>query len=165
MRVRAVFPGSFDPLTVAHLAICDAVRALEGVDEVHLALSRVALEKEGRAQQTIDDRVEAIDSCRSGRPWLRCVVTDAQLLADIATGYDILVIGADKWHQMHDVRFYGGSPHARDVALTRMPRLAIAPRGDVFLPDEVGDRLLAIGEELRSVSSTAVREGRDDWLA
>ena len=31
------------------------------------------------------------------------------------------VIGADKWHQLHDLAFYDGSEAARDAALARLP--------------------------------------------
>ena len=31
------------------------------------------------------------------------------------------VIGADKWHQLHDLGFYDGSEAARDAALARLP--------------------------------------------
>ena len=32
-------------------------------------------------------------------------------------GYDAIVLGADKWHQLHDPRFYGGSEAAMRTAL------------------------------------------------
>ena len=67
---------------------------------------------------------------RGRRPavgWLGVRTTEAQLLADIAEGYDVLIMGADKWHQVLDVRYYGGSGEARDAAVARLPRLAIAP--------------------------------------
>lgn len=164
MLRRAVFPGSFDPLTVAHLAIADAVRHQLAVDTVDLVISHVALGKEDRAS-AVQDRVDAIRGFREHRPWLDATATRAQLLVDIAHGYDVLVLGADKWHQIHDVRFYGGSRRARDEALSRLPAVAIAPRAGSDVP--AGDRvqLLRLPAEHREVSSTAVRAGREHWRA
>lgn len=162
---RAVFPGSFDPLTVAHVAIADAVHRQRGADRVDLAISVQALEKEGRAHQSVAARVAAIEDHAGERPWLGATVTEAQLLVDIADGYHLLVVGADKWHQLHDPRFYGGSAAARDRAIDRLPPLAIVPRGDVDLPDAVTGLLLDLPAEYRRVSSSAVRDGRDDWRA
>ncbi len=45
-----VYPGSFDPPTVAHLAIAEAARDQAGLDRVVLAVSRAALGKEQRRQ-------------------------------------------------------------------------------------------------------------------
>lgn len=162
--MRAVFPGSFDPLTVAHLAVADAVRDRPGVARVDLVLSRQALAKEGRAHRPVEDRAAHIESHATARPWLGAVVTDAQLLVDIAVGYDLLVVGADKWHQLHDSRFYGDSLDARDDALSRLPPLLVVPRAGIALPESEVE-ILRIEEHHRHVSSTAVRRGRDDWRA
>ena len=40
------------------------------------------------------------------------VVTDRVHLADIAAGYDALVLGADKWAQVLDPAFYESVPRA-----------------------------------------------------
>lgn len=162
--MRAAFPGSFDPLTVAHLAVADAVRERRAVERVDLVLSRQALEKEGRAHTPVEDRAEHIGSHSTDRPWLGAVITEAQLLVDIAAGYDLLVVGADKWHQLHDPRFYGDSERARDDALARLPRLLVVPRAGIELPNSV-DEILRIEDRHRHVSSTAVRRGRDEWRA
>lgn len=163
MTRRGVFPGSFDPLTVAHLAIADAARDRHRLEEVHLVVSHVALDKQDRRQAPIEERIAAIEAARaSGRPWLRAAATEAQLLADIAEGYDVLVVGADKWWQLHEVRFYG-SEEAMRAALDRLPELAVAPRAGVHLPEEV--ELLDVDPVHHEVSSTAVRAGRHDWRA
>ena len=46
---RGVYPGSFDPLTIAHLAIAEAAVHEAPLDHLDLALSRSALGKEGGA--------------------------------------------------------------------------------------------------------------------
>jgi cytidylyltransferase-like protein len=161
-----VYPGSFDPLTTAHVAIAEAAIARFGLERLDLVLSRVALAKEDRAQASLARRVAAIERAASSRPQLGAVVTDSQLLADIAAGYDVCVLGADKWHQLHDLAFYRGSLAERDAALARLPTLAVAPRAGVPLPAP-GDGLvvLEIDPSFHGVSSTAVREGRHDWRA
>jgi hypothetical protein len=161
-----VYPGSFDPLTTAHLAIADAALAHFELEHLDLVLSRVSLAKEHVPQAPVDERLGAIARITSDRPQIRGQVTDEQLLADIAEGYDVCVVGADKWHQLHDVRFYGGSSAARDAALARLPTLAVAPRRGFSLPPPTaGVVLLDLPSHLQEVSSTAVREGREDWRA
>jgi hypothetical protein len=160
------FPGSFDPLTTAHLAIADAAVAAHGLQRLDLVMSAVALAKEDGGHAPLADRVATIEALIAGRTELRVATTEAQLIADIAEGYDVCVVGADKWHQLHDVGFYGGSADARDAALARLPRLAIAPRDGVDLPAEVAELVLAVDPVHGEVSSTGVRSsGREEWRA
>lgn len=165
MPRHGVFPGSFDPLTVAHLAIADAAREQCGLDVVDLVISHVALAKEDRRQAPVAERLDAIGSATADRPWLRARATTHQLLADIAAGYDLLVVGADKWPQLHDPRFYDGSPEAMRTALDRLPPVAVAPRAGVALPAGTAVTVLDVDPAHREVSSTAVRAGRSEWRA
>ena len=99
------------------------------------------------------------------RPWLGWRVTDAQLLVDVAAGYDVLVVGADKWAQVVDPAWYGGSEVARDDAVARLPaRIAVVSRPP--FPDVAGPVVpLVLDDDVyQSVSSTAVRNGRLDWM-
>jgi hypothetical protein len=161
-----VFPGSFDPLTTAHLAIADAVTDALGLERLDLVMSEVALAKEHRGHASLEHRLAAIAAAAVGRPHLRGLVTSRRLIADIAEGYDVCVVGADKWHQLHDVAFYGGSSEARDAALARLPRLAVAPRPGVAAPTLSGDAvLLDLDPAFGEVSSSAVRDGREEWRA
>jgi Cytidylyltransferase-like len=162
----AAFPGSFDPLTVAHLAIVDAAVAQLELVRVDLVLSEVAIDKDHGGHASLAERVAAIEAAaRDGRTWLHARVTTDRLIADIALGYDVCVVGADKWHQLFDARFYGGSAAARDAAVARLPLLAVAPRDGSAPPHGDGFVLLDLAPEHRVVSSTAVRAGRDDWRA
>lgn len=162
---RGAYPGSFDPCTVAHLAIAAAAREQLDLDRVDLVLSAVALAKEHLDVTPVDERAIALRALARRRPWLGVVVTDRQLVADIAEGYDAVVMGADKWIQLHDLRFYGGSPSARDAALARLPTVAVAPRAGAAIPCDHDVVVLDLPPELREVSSTAVRQGRRDWAA
>ncbi len=165
MARRGVFPGSFDPLTVAHLAIADAAHHLGRLDRLDLVVSQVALAKEHRVQAPVAARLAAIDEATVDRPWLGARSTAAQLLVDIAAGYDLLVVGADKWLQLHDPRFYGDSVDAMRAAIERLPPLAVAVRGGVALPEDLDALVLDVGSDHHHVSSTAVRAGRRDWQA
>jgi nicotinic acid mononucleotide adenylyltransferase len=160
-----VLPGWFEPLYTADLAFAEAAVAAHGLERLDLVMSAVALEKEDGGHEPLDRRTAAIEAVIADRPHLRAGTTEAQLIADIAEGYDVCIVGADKWHQLHDVRFYGGSAAARDAALVRLPPLAIAPRDGVVLPDEVAHLVLVVGPEHGEVSSTAVRHGREEWRA
>jgi len=151
-----VYPGSFDPLTIAHLAIAEAATNAAGLERIDLALSNVALGKETTARASVAARAAAIERAARSRPWLGVVTTDAQLIADIAAGYDVVVMGADKWAQVRDPAWYDGDPERRDAALAALPRVLVAPRPGF---DVVGAEVLDIDPEHAHVSSTRARAG------
>ena len=159
----SVFPGSFNPLTVGHLAVAEAARHHHRLGRIDLVISTVPLAKEDHPDLApVGDRVAAIEAAAEARPWLTAVVTEVQLVVDIAAGYDVVVMGADKWAQLHDPRFYGGDPAARDAAVRRLPTPAVAPRPPYPVPDQ---HRLDVPEWVAEVSATAVRSGRHDWRA
>jgi hypothetical protein len=155
--MRGAYPGTFDPPTVAHLAIAEAAREQCGLDGVDFVLNRRPLGK--GMVRPLATRVAMLEAVAATRPWLSVTVTDDVHLADIASGYDVLVLGADKWAQVVDPSFYA-SVEERDAALGRLPRLAVAPRDDLPLPD--GGVVLDV--DLSHVSSTAARAGRADLV-
>lgn len=165
------YPGSFNPPTVAHLAVAEAARDAAGLDRVDLVLSRHALGKPGLVVPTVEDRLDLLTEIAATRPWLGVVVSDHQLIADLAAGYDAVVMGADKWRQVDDPAWYGGDPALRDAALARLPHVLVAPREDDPVEPQFGAgpavTVLAVAEGHRQVSATAVREGQhgaEDWL-
>jgi hypothetical protein len=158
---RAAFPGSFDPLTLAHLGIAEVARDRYVLDRVDLVISRVALAKEHKAGERLDERVEAIQRARHSRPWLGLLVTELQLVSDIAEGYDLVIVGADKWAQLHDPSFHP-SPAHHAGALEKLPTPVIVPRSPHPVPDE---HRLDVPEHLTLMSSSGVREGRVEWMA
>jgi predicted RNA-binding protein with PIN domain len=106
--------------------------------------------------------------------------TDKQLIADIAAGYDAVVMGADKWAQVRDPAWYGGDASARDAALAALPRVLVAPRpgfdvdladlgdGSVDRPDDptrARPALLDIHPDHAHVSSTRARAGEQHLVA
>jgi len=138
---RAVYPGSFNPPTVAHLA-------------------QVALAKEAVVRPPFAERVEVVRQSVVDIDWLSVVVTEQQLIADIAADYDVVIMGADKWQQIQDAGFYT-SPEHRDAALASLPELAIAARPPHEVPTE---HLLTVDPAMVEVSSTSARSGRSEWM-
>ena len=155
-----VYPGTFDPLTIAHLAVADAAVDQLGLSRLDLVISRRALGKEHLDEATIERRVHAVSEVIADRPELAIVVADAQLLVDIARGYDAVVMGADKWAQVIDPAWYGDDPDARDAAVAALPRVAVAPRLGWSAPDAFR---LEVPEHVAEVSASAVRDGRHEW--
>ena len=88
------------------------------------------------------------------------VVVESRLVADIAAGYDVVIMGADKWAQVNDPIWYDGDPIARDGALARLPLVVVAPRAGFDVPDELR---LPMPSGFEHVSATGVRAGRSDW--
>ena len=150
------YPGSFNPPTVAHLAVADAGRRQAGLVRVDLVLSQAALGKPAGVGPSVGERRKVLEAVAATRPWLGVVVTNARLIADIAAGYDAVLLGADKWAQLLDAAWYGGSAAARDDALAALPRVLVAPRAGERPP---GVELLDLPDHVRDVSASAVRDG------
>jgi Cytidylyltransferase-like len=173
----AVYPGSFDPPTVAHLAIVEA--ALGHADRVRLVLSEVALGKEVPPGGTsVEVRREVLEAAIDRRRGVEVGVTAARLVVDIAeeAGADAVVVGSDKWAQVVDPSWYGGSVEARDAVLVRLPTVLLVPRAGAAtaaqpgpdrsapLPVAVEVVRLELPEALRTVSSTRARGGEADLM-
>lgn len=165
MTRRGVYPGSFNPPTVAHLAIAEAACEQHNLDRIDLVVSVVALAKEDVIHPRFDHRMDVLTEVASSRPWLEASVTEHQLLADISDGYDLLVVGADKWNQIQELRWYADAAD-RAAQLDRLPPVAVVDRPPHRIPPELR---LALPEErsamLAEVSSTGARSGNLDWMA
>ncbi len=156
------YPGSFNPATIAHVAVAEAAWQQCHLERVDLLLSRVTLGKESVVGPSVDERADALRQLLANRPWIGVVVTDAQLLVEVAHGYDILVMGADKWAQITQDRWYL-SVAERNAALAGLPPIAMAPRPPHIIPAHAVQ--LEISRQLWAVSSTGVRSGRNEWKA
>lgn len=157
---RGVYPGTFNPPTRAHLAVADAARQQRGLDRIDLALSRRPINKEHVDLPTFEHRVEVLQAVARRLGWLGVVVTEATLIVDIAAGYDVVIMGADKWEQVNDVRYYADEAAMAD-ALRRLPEVALAPRPPHTIPDGMA---LTLPDHFGEVSSTAVRSGRVEFM-
>jgi len=163
-----VYPGTFDPLTIAHLAVADAAVAQLALDRLVLALSLDPIGKSAADPRALAQRLEAIRA-RGGadRPWLEVATTEARLVGDICLGYDVCVLGADKWEQVLDPVHYP-STAAHDAALAALPTIAVAPRAGSTVsppPGVVELVVLDVPVHVGPVSSSGVRAGRTEWLA
>ena len=128
MTSVAAFPGSYNPPTVAHLAMAEATVRQCGVDRGRPgAVADGARQGVRWCDPTVDERAEVLRAVAATPAVARRRRDRRQLLADIADGYDVLVLGADKWEQVLDPAFYGDSVDAMQAAVARLPRLAVAP--------------------------------------
>jgi hypothetical protein len=160
------YPGTFNPPTVAHLAIAEAARRQGGLDRVDLLVSRLPLGKDP-AQPPLQRRLAVLDAIAAARPWLGVRLTDQQLIADVAAGYDAVVLGADKWVQINDLVWYANDGAVRNATLARLPRLLLAPRPPHALPTNLPPDalILTVDPDHGSVSSSEARAGRLEWMA
>lgn len=158
-----VYPGSFNPPTTAHLAIAAAARIQRRLDQVVLAHSHRVLGKDAVERPLFRHRVDVLESVAAELDWLATVVTEKRLLADIAEGYDLVIMGADKWHQIQELGWYGGDEAERDATLARLPDVAVAPRPPLVVPDEL--RLDLPPVSVDGISSSEARSGRLELMA
>ena len=158
--MRAVYPGSFNPPTIGHIAIANSAIQRFDISELHLVISTVALGKEKLTVPSVTDRIEILEKSIQLIPEASALETPKQLIADIAEGYDLVILGADKWAQLHDSTFYKDEQHMSEC-LSRLPKLAVAPRNGIAVPKEI---LLTVPEEINSISSSQVRRGKFEWM-
>jgi hypothetical protein len=163
------YPGTFNPPTVAHLAIAEAAHRQAGLDRVDLVVSETPLGKDAVVRPSLDERLVVLAEVAASRPWLGVARSSRRFVADLAEGYDAVVMGGDKWAQVCDPAWYGGSAERRDAFLRRLPRVIVVartghpqPRG---LPGGTPPvEVLEVGAEYAGVSSTQVRAGRAEWM-
>ena len=155
-----MYPGTFNPPTLAHLAIAEAAVEQRQLTRVDLALSRRPINKEHVDVPSFEHRVEVLEAVADRLGWLGVVVTEATLIVDIAEGYDVVVMGADKWEQVNDVRYYADAAALAD-ALRRLPEVAVAPRPPHAIPEGMG---LVLPDHYGAMSSSAVRAGRHELM-
>ena len=168
-----MYPGSFDPPTIAHVHLAETAIAQLGLDRVDFALSARTLGKDDSRLRPIDDRVAELTAISSGNARIGVTMTPHSLVADIAEGYQVIILGADKWHQVLDPVWYA-SIDARNEALQRLPLVALAARPPWTMPGENASADPPVGVDVvildtdpshHPVSATDVRAGREDWRA
>ena len=91
------------------------------------------------------------------------VVTELQYVSDIAEPYDVVIVGADKWNQLLDVRFHP-TPEAHDGGPGQAAHAARRARGRPWpVPDE---HRLDVPDAPRPRSAPPrSAQGRKDWMA
>lgn len=156
---RAIYPGSFNPPTIAHLELSRAVRNQRDCSVVVWSLTKLPLGKEGVRRPTIAERATVLQRVAARVDWLEVQVTEQQLLADIAQGFEVVVMGADKWHQINEIQWYG-SEAERDAAIAALPEIAVGPRPPYETPADLALALTGVAH----VSSSAARQGAVDLM-
>ncbi len=141
--------------------VAAAARQQHGLDVVVLTVSVAPLGKDTVLRPSFDDRLAVLQQWAATHRWLEVAVTHERLLADIADGFDVLILGADKYQQILDPLWYGG-PKARDAAMARLPQLAIAPRPPHASPP---DQTLELDPDVMDrYSSTLARAGHTELM-
>lgn len=136
-RSVGLLAGSFDPPTVAHVALAEGLR--REAELVLLVYSVRTLPKEGRAAPpllTEEARLEALRAVCARRPGILPAVCSHGLLADqVAAAAErfpgarlLLALGSDKALQLLDPRWYGDRDQVLDAlfALAEV-RYAVRP--------------------------------------
>ncbi len=139
-----LFPGSFNPLTDAHVALADAARTQARLDTLVWALAVVTVDKERVTRASVPDRLaQLVAFARPRRESVALVnrglyVDQVQALraASRAAGQDtrvVVLVGFDKVVQIFDPRYYA----EREAALTALfsaADLLVAPRAGAGAP-------------------------------
>lgn len=185
-----VFPGSFNPPTLAHLAMLRQARKVArrwgGHWQVYAALSKQIVDKEMVERMTLLDRVVLLEwVLKSHVKHAGILLLNRGLYVEQARGIRAafprvrrlsFLIGFDKIVQIFDPRYYTD----RDAALHELFALAqllVAPRGK-YGEHELRELLarpenrpfasyvrpLPLAAEYRDISSTQVRQGADPQL-
>lgn len=137
-RMLALLPGSFNPVTRAHLALAEAALAIPTCDTVWFLISVRTIDKEQVTGALLEDRLAQLCELARSRPWMGVAVCNRGLYVEQAEAARNcagaraslrFLVGFDKIVQIFDPRYYGD----RDEALQRLFGLAsflVAMRGD-----------------------------------
>jgi nicotinate-nucleotide adenylyltransferase len=154
-----ILPGTFNPVTIAHLAL--ARSALAHVDEVVFVLPRVLPHKRYTGA-SFEQRLEMLDAAATTEPQWSIAATDAGLFVDIAKecrtvyGVDIrqsFICGRDAAERI--VNWDYGRPGVFEEMLGEFD-LLVAPRQGSWRHPAVLELSLPCGFD--SVSATEVRQ-------
>ena len=112
------------------------------------------------------DRIQVLEELVAGHDGFALLVTDKQLIVDIAEGFDVVLLGADKWIQIQDPVFYDNDPVARDRAMEALPEIALVPRPPFDTLDAPTVPLdPSVVQLIEAVSSSRARAGAPELMA
>ena len=155
-----VFPGTFNPVTVAHLALAES--ALRHVDEVVFVLPRVFPHKE-YAGASFDQRLDLLHTALATEPRYSIAASDGGLFLEIAGEC------RQTYGDAARLSFLCGTDAAERIAtwdygdedaLSRMLGqfdLLVAPRGALWTPPSPAFRPLRLPADYTHVSASEVR--------
>ena len=158
-----VLPGSFNPVTVAHLALAEA--ALNVVDEVVFVLPRQFPHKT-YSGVSFDQRMELLSLALAGQPRFSAAVSENGLFVEIADecrefyGADVrlsFLCGRDAAERI--VNWDYGQPGAFTEMLQKFDLLVAARSGEYFPPQDLLASFcrLELNGEFDHVSASEVR--------
>ena len=147
----AVIAGSFNPVTNAHLSLCDGVLRQPGIDAAWFLLAVRTVYKEQVTGACLEDRLCMLAALVGSRPNVGVVLTNRGLYVDQAAALRrtlvppgrelVFAVGFDKIQQILDPRYYGD----REASLARLfslSRFLVAER-DTHGPAALADLLAA----------------------
>jgi nicotinamide-nucleotide adenylyltransferase len=146
-RCVGLFAGTFNPLTLAHIALVESAMVGAGIDRMLWILAVASIDKETVARATLVDRLVQLEAyVGTIRQYGVLVVNrglyveQVELAHSQLTGDDELVVlvGYDKIVQIMDPRYYKDRTRALDE-LFQQARFLVAPRGTA-----TGDQLEAL---------------------
>jgi nicotinate-nucleotide adenylyltransferase len=161
-----IFPGAFNPPTVAHLALAQQAREQHQLDQVVFLLPEVFPHKPYTGAP-FADRIAMLEAAASDDPALAIASSDRGLFIDIARdfrqacGSDVelyLICGRDAAERAVHWEYRDRPSFAEQL---REFHMLVASRGDGFTPPEaIRDRVHALGlpPSFDSVSASGVRE-------
>lgn len=163
-RRIALFPGAWNPPTVAHAAIARA--ALEWAGEVIWILPRAFPHKSFEGAR-FEERLSLLQTLAQSEPGFSVAVADRGLYVEIADearavfGHDreiALLCGRDAAERIAAWDY--GKPGVFEEMLERYPLLVAARAGDFVPSAHHADRIVRVGlaNDFDEVSSTEVRE-------
>jgi nicotinate-nucleotide adenylyltransferase len=142
-RRVGLLAGSFNPLTLAHVAIAEAARARARLDAIVWAFAAVTVDKERVSRASVADRLAQMRSFMPNAPGSTLAVLNRGLYVEQANALCsrlhsaarvVIIVGYDKVVQIFDPRYY----RDREAALRDLfaaADLLVAPREGAGEPD------------------------------
>jgi nicotinate-nucleotide adenylyltransferase len=161
-----IFPGAFNPVTLAHLAVAGAAREQHALNQVVFLLPRAFPHKEYE-ETTLEQRVALLDAAAANHPALAIASSQGGLFIEIARefraacgrGVEIyLLCGRDAAERI--VQWdYGEGPRF-DRQLEEFQMLVASREGEYTPPPEFAGRIRDIDmpRDFDGISSSAVRK-------
>ncbi len=182
-----IFPGSFNPPTMAHIALLKQARRFARIHEpmtLYAAFSKRTVDKEAVERPLLLDRIVLLDDIlRKRLPHAGILLFNRGLYVEQAEAMQqsfphvkriLFLVGFDKIVQILDPHYY----QDRDTSLTELfkrAELLVAPRGSAgerelveLLQQAQNQRFarfihpLPFNAAYRNISSTAVRQGASE---
>ena len=164
-----IFPGAFNPVTRAHLAVAQAARDEHRLQQVVFLLPETFPHKtyEGAS---FDDRVALLEEALAGDASLAIATSEGGLFIEIARAFRAacgsqveihLLCGRDAAERIAGWDYGDGPPFPQQ--LTEFQMLVASREGEYTVPPEYAGRILTVRmpPEYGEHSSSAVREAID----